>query len=132
MAKKYLLCCLFLLVYNLAFTQILNFKAISIALFISTPYRISCNQFENRFQERKEVEVKSLTTLKLIGKLFSKFKPAKGIAGIDVRGKLIVQKTNKQREEICFDQFGHFLIKGIIYKNKDLFLFLLEEKMIEE
>ena len=132
MLRKWLFNCVILLIsVNVNAQKIQKVKVVSVPLYITSSFQISCNQFDKSFvQIKKEVLLKESKIIKEINGLFSMFVPIK-LKGINVRGKLILCNGKGKTKEICFDEFGHFFKDDAFYENKKLFNFLLSNHFIE-
>ena len=103
---------------------------ISAPLYMTSTFRISCDLFDNSFQEnKKQIEIKTID-IKTLQKLLSS--PCiKTTISPDVRGKLVILFQNRKMTKICFSEFGDFFDGTKYFKNKALFQFLLKKKLIE-
>ena len=131
MLTKWLFSCVILLIgISTNGQNIKKAKVLSVPLYVTSTFRISCSQFDKSFiKEKKEVLLTEANVLKKIEGYLPMFKPTK-LTGIDVRGKLIICYRGGGDKIICFDEFGHFFKDGIFYENHDLFNFLLLKNII--
>ena len=103
---------------------------ISAPLYMTSTFRISCDLFDNSFQEnKKQIEIKTID-FKTLQKLLSS-QCIKTTISPDVRGKLVILFQNRKMTKICFSEFGDFFDGTKYFKNKALFQFLLKKKLIE-
>lgn len=127
----------FLLLINLSLSaqEIKSIRIVSVPLSATSITRVSCKEFDRYFDVkwRREVAITKPEIRKRIEIFLNHFKPLK-LAGIDVRGKLIINycDTGSGDKTICFDGFGHFYLEGTVYENLDLFNFLLHSDIITE
>ena len=109
--------------------NITKIKVISIPLYTTSTFRITCNEFDKNFPEMKKEVILNKNKVREIEVVLSSFK-AINSKGIDVRGKLVICYNKKRNKVICFNLFGHFFFDGGFFENKKLFNFLLLNKFI--
>lgn len=131
MLTKWLFSCVILLIgISINGQNIKKLKVVSVPLYITSTFRISCSQFDKSFiKVKKEVLLTETKLLRNVEGFLPMFKPTK-LTGIDVRGKLIICYRGGENKVICFDEFGHFFKDGVFYENPGLFNFLLLKSII--
>ncbi|HVX92553.1 MAG TPA: hypothetical protein VHA74_00375 [Candidatus Dojkabacteria bacterium] len=93
---------------------------------VETPFRITCNNFENAFRgQYKKINVKDTEQLILFSKYLKDYKYSQTNKAIDVRIKVIISYSDKKITKLCIDQFNNILVDGkLIKSNKQIIEFV--------
>ena len=110
--------------------KIQSVRAVSIPLYMSSTFQISCKQIDIEFPEEKhDTTLRKSKNILEIQQLLLKSKLTK-LSGIDVRGKLTVIYVGKKIKTLCFDEFGNFVDGSFIYQNKFLLDYLVKKNVV--
>ncbi|MCO5950569.1 hypothetical protein NAF19_26970 [Mucilaginibacter sp. RT5R15] len=114
----------------LAQNKKLNFvKLEAVSFDIETVFDISCEQFENTFNEHHEKTKNTISNTNDLTKfqsLTKEFKLLTKKQSFDVRGK-IEYHYGITIEKYCFDVFGVFYKDGKLYYNKKLLIYITDK-----
>lgn len=104
-------------------------KLEAVSFDIETVIDISCEQFENTFNEHREKTKNTISNANDLTKfqsLTKEFKLLTKKQSFDVRGK-IEYHYGTATEKYCFDVFGVFYKDGKLYYNKKLLIYITDK-----